>query len=60
MPTRSSSTPGGIPVADLLRALQAALFTAASTVHLWRDAAIFVLAAIVIGALWFYAEASGG
>lgn len=46
-------------MADLLRALQAALFTAASTVHLWRDAAIFVLAAIVIGACWVAAEAHG-
>lgn len=46
-------------MADLARALQAALFAAATTVHLWRDAAIVVLAALVIGALWFYAEASG-
>lgn len=47
-------------MADLARALQAALFTAATTLDLWRDAAIVVLAGIVIGALWFYAEATGG
>lgn len=44
---------------DLARALQAALFTAATTMELWSDVAIVVLAALVIGALWFYAEASG-
>lgn len=44
-------------MADLGRALQAALFTAATTIDLWRDAAIVVLAGIVM--CWFAAEANG-
>lgn len=46
-------------MADFLRAVQAALFTAATTIDLWRDTAIVVLAGIVIGALCYVAEASG-
>lgn len=45
-------------MADLLRAVQAALFTAATTIDLWRDVAIVILAGIVIGALFYVAETS--
>ena len=34
--------------ADLLRAVQSAILVAASTMHVWRDAAVLVLAGIVI------------
>ena len=36
---------------DLLRQLQAVLLTAATTIDLWRDVAIAVLAIIAIGCL---------
>jgi hypothetical protein len=39
--------------------LQSVLLTLAGTVHVWRDSAIVILAGIVIGALWLYAEATG-
>jgi hypothetical protein len=45
-------------VADVLRGLQSVLLAAATTVHVWRDVAIMVLAGIVIGCLWLYAEAT--
>lgn len=46
-------------MADLLRQVQAALYTAATTIDVWRDTAIMLLAGIVIGALWYAAEATG-
>jgi hypothetical protein len=38
-------------VADLVRHLQAALFLAADSLHVWRDGAIALLALAVIGLL---------
>jgi cytochrome c biogenesis factor len=39
--------------------LQSVLLTLADTLPWWRDSAIVILAGIVIGALWLYAEATG-
>jgi hypothetical protein len=36
-------------VADLARQLQAALFLAADTMHVWRDGAIALLALLIFG-----------
>jgi hypothetical protein len=44
-------------MAEILRQVQALLFTAASTVHIWRDAAIACLAGVVILCLWLWFEA---
>jgi hypothetical protein len=43
---------------EVLRHVQSLLLTAASTVHIWRDSAIAILAGLVILALWLYAEAT--
>lgn len=32
---------------------------AAASLPIWRDAVVAVLALVVVGCLWFYAEASG-
>lgn len=44
---------------ELARQVQALVLAVATSVDLWRDAAIVVLAGVVIGCLWFYAEAIG-
>jgi hypothetical protein len=45
-------------VTRILDGLQSVLLAAATTVHVWRDVAIMVLAGIVIACLWLYAEAT--
>jgi hypothetical protein len=46
-------------VAELMRQVQAVILTAATTIDVWRDGAIAVLALTVIGCLRLYVEASG-
>lgn len=43
-------------MAELLRQVQAVILTAATTMHLWRDVAIAVLALAVVGLLAFAAD----
>lgn len=40
---------------DLFRALQSLILTAADTMHVWRDAAVVLLAGFVIVVLWVIA-----
>jgi hypothetical protein len=43
-------------VAELLRHLQVLILTAATTIHVWRDVAIMVLAGVAIAGLWLWAD----
>jgi hypothetical protein len=45
-------------VTRILDGVQSLLLTAASTVHIWRDTAIAILAGLVILALWLYTEST--
>ena len=43
-------------MAEFYRQLQAALYLAASTVDIWRDAGIALCAGVAIVSLWVFAE----
>lgn len=43
-------------MAEFYRALQDAIFLAASTMHIWRDAGVALCAGVAIACLWVYAE----
>jgi hypothetical protein len=43
-------------MAELVRQVQAVIFAAATTMHLWRDAAIMLLALAVVGLLLLYVD----
>jgi hypothetical protein len=45
-------------MAELLRQVQAVLLTAATTIDVWRDGAIAVLAGVVIACLYVVVEGS--
>ena len=54
--SRDSYSTAPRAMSDLVRQLQSLILTAATTVDLWRDAAIAVLAIIAIGCLAFAGE----
>jgi cytochrome c biogenesis factor len=45
-------------MSEFYERLQTLVLTMADTMDIWRDVAIMLLAGIVIGCLWYYAEAS--